>query len=78
MVIDALRPRVGDARLLRLHGGFEAWRDEVLFPHLRADASERERQRFAPRAQLSRYFGGTPRVLEPGTDPAQPRSRRGC
>jgi hypothetical protein len=78
MVLDALRPRVGHARLLRLHGGFAAWNHEVLFPRIRADASERERQRFAPRAQLSRYFGGTPRVLDPGTAPTQPRSRRGC
>jgi hypothetical protein len=71
--------RVSARRVLRLHGGIEAWNEEVLFPAIRSDAPEREQQAFAGRAQLSRYFGGAPRVLDPGMQAARgTRSRRGC
>ena len=63
---------------LRLHGGVEAWNRQVLFPTLRADASARQAREFAARARLSRYFGGAPRVLDPGAQPRHQRSRRGC
>jgi len=66
------------ARVLRLHGGIAAWNDEVLFPVLRADASARQQRGFAARAALSRYFGGSPRLLDPGASPARGRSRKGC
>jgi len=65
-------------RVLRLHGGMAAWNDEVLFPVLRADANARQQQDFAVRARLSRYFGGSPQLLDPGASPARGRSRRGC
>ena len=65
-------------RVLRLHGGYRAWNAEVLFPTVRSDASEAQQQAFAARAQLSRYFGGTPRQRDPGMRAAQTRSRRGC
>lgn len=65
-------------RILRLHGGISAWNDEVIFPVLRADANATQRRDFAARAQLSRYFGGAPRLLDPGASPARGRSRRGC
>jgi len=65
-------------RVLRLHGGIAAWNEDVLFPVLRADASERAQRDFTSRALLSRYFGGSPRLLDPGAAPARGRSRRGC
>jgi len=65
-------------RVLRLHGGIAAWNEEVLFPVLRADASARQQRDFATRALLSRYFGGSPQLLDPGASPARGRSRRGC
>ena len=55
-----------------------AWNDEVLFPQLRRDASAPQRRAFEARAQLSRYFGGSPRVIEPGAQTQRSRSRRGC
>ena len=77
--LDGARPLGGSARhVLRLRGGIEAWNAEVLFPVIRSDASTAHRREFAARAQLSRYFGGTPRVLEPGARAERNRSRRGC
>jgi rhodanese-related sulfurtransferase len=66
------------SKLLRLQRGIAAWNDEVLFPALRADASARQQRDFATRASLSRYFGGSPRLLDPGASLARGRSRRGC
>ncbi len=77
-IVEALRQQSRALRFLRLHGGIAAWNAEVLFPVVRSDASTRQQQRFAARAQLSRYFGGTPRRLEPGVPSGHIRSRRGC
>jgi rhodanese-related sulfurtransferase len=74
----ALRGLSSVPRALRLHGGIAAWNEEVLFPVLRADASERQQRDFVARAVLSRYFGGSPRLLDPGASPTRGRSRRGC
>jgi len=74
----ALRELSNVPRVLRLHGGIAAWNEEVLFPVLRADASARQQHDFEARAVLSRYFGGSPRLLDPGASPARGRSRRGC
>jgi len=74
----ALRELANARRLLRLHGGIAAWNEDVLFPVIRADASERQQRDFAARAALSRYFGGSPRLLDPGASPARGRSRHGC
>ena len=76
--VAALCNRSRSPRVLRLQGGLEAWNEEVLYPVIRADASARQRRAFTPRAQLSRYFGGSPRVLEPGAAVDRSRSRRGC
>lgn len=77
--LDAAPPLGGSARyVFRLRGGIEAWNAEVLFPIIRSDASATHKREFAARAQLSRYFGGTPRVLEPGARAERNRSRRGC
>lgn len=62
----------------RLRGGFRAWNDEVLFPSVRSDASAREQRAFVARAALSRYFGGSPRRVDPSEVVARPRGRRGC
>jgi len=74
----ALRGLPSTRHVLRLHGGIAAWNDQVLFPVLRADANERQQRDFAARAQLSRYFGGSPRRLDPGAAIPRVRSRRGC
>ncbi|WP_313919582.1 hypothetical protein [Tahibacter sp.] len=76
--VEMVRHRLHSRRILRLHGGVEAWNAEVLFPVLRSDASAQQQRDFAGRAQLSRYFGGAPRVLDPGATRERTRSRRGC
>ena len=79
LAVDVLLGRSNNPpRLLRLHGGIAAWNAEVLFPSIRADASERQRKAFAARAELSRYFSGSPRVLDPGEHATAARSRQGC
>ena len=70
--------RFNARRVLRLHGGIEAWNAEVISPAIRADAPEHFKREFAERARLSRYFGGSPRVLDPGAKAPRVRSRRGC
>lgn len=77
--LGAAPPLGGSARhVLRLRGGIAAWNAEVLFPVIRSDASVRHQREFEARAQLSRYFGGVPRVLERGARAERSRSRRGC
>jgi len=75
---SALRRRSDAPRMLRLRGGITAWNEQVLFPVLRADANAKQQRDFALRAQLSRYFGGSPRMLDPGASALRGRSRRGC
>jgi len=75
---QAVQPRAGRARLLRLRDGMHAWSQDVLHPVLRSDASARQQHAFVYRAQLSRYFGGTPRVLESGALQQTHRGRGGC
>jgi hypothetical protein len=77
-VLERLRQRLHAQHYLRLQGGTKAWNDEVLYPTLRSDASAAQQARFETRASLSRYFGGTPRQLDPGATAARQRSRRGC
>lgn len=45
-----------------LRGGLEAWNDEVLFPQLAENADAATRINFARTAEVSKYFGGTPRT----------------
>jgi len=42
-------------------GGLEAWKDEVLYPSLPADADPQQRARFERAAALAQFFGGQPR-----------------
>ncbi|UXI70591.1 rhodanese-like domain-containing protein [Tahibacter amnicola] len=76
--VDGLRRQAGTMRFVQVQGGAAAWRDEVLYPVIRSDASEAQRRRFDERAQRSRYFGGVPQEWDPGTVLTRPRSRRGC
>ena len=45
-----------------LRGGLYEWMTEVVNPTLSADASPARRAEFARTAELSRYFGGVPRI----------------
>jgi rhodanese-related sulfurtransferase len=49
-----------------LRSGLVDWMDEVVNPVLSPDASPQQKQAFEAAAELSRYFGGAPRVGEPG------------
>jgi rhodanese-related sulfurtransferase len=42
-------------------GGLDAWKDEVLYPALPAQASALERARFERAVAVARFFGGEPR-----------------
>jgi rhodanese-related sulfurtransferase len=65
-----------------LRGGLYEWMTEVVNPTLPADASPARRAEFARTAELSRYFGGVPRIggaAAPGAvdDPAAELPGRG-
>ena len=45
-------------------GGLEAWKDEVLFPSLPAEATAQQRAQFERAAALAQFFGGQPRSGE--------------
>ena len=50
-------------------GGLEAWKDEVLFPSLPADAGPQALAHFEKTAQVAKFFGGEARL---GGDAAAP------
>lgn len=45
-----------------LRSGLEGWNDEVLFPTLAENADAATRINFAKTAEVSKYFGGSPRT----------------
>jgi 3-mercaptopyruvate sulfurtransferase SseA len=53
-----------------LRGGLGDWMDEVLNPTISPEASAQQKQAFEATAELSRYFGGQPRIGE-RTKPAK-------
>lgn len=53
---------VADVRVVT--GGYDAWLREVLYPELARDAAPEVQAAFARRSELSRYFGGRPRVVD--------------
>jgi len=68
-----------------LRGGLAEWLDDVIDPVLPDDASEAERRAFAPIADISRYFDGTPHVGPRGAraatslaDRIAAMKKRGC
>jgi rhodanese-related sulfurtransferase len=64
-----------------LHGGMDAWIDEVMNPTITADAPPSLRAAYERASIVSRYFGGVPRVVDKlpnvRTNAAAVR-RRGC
>jgi rhodanese-related sulfurtransferase len=65
-----------------LRGGLYEWMTEVVNPTLPTDASPAQRAEFARTAELSRYFGGMPRIGGSAAptavdDPAAELPRRG-
>ncbi len=53
-------------------GGLEAWKDEVLYPALPADAGPQHRARFERAAALAQFFGGQPRAAGTAAATAAP------
>jgi rhodanese-related sulfurtransferase len=51
-------------------GGLDAWKDEVLFPALPAQATVADRARFERAAALAKFFGGEPRAEGGAAAPA--------
>ncbi len=71
---------LGGANAWFIAGGLADWYDEVMAPVLSAEATPDQVRAFETVTELSRYFGGTPRVGEVATPlpgSSQPR-RRGC
>ena len=65
---------MGLRRVFFLRGGLYEWLDEVMEPRIAQDAPPEREAAFREAAELSRFFGGTPRVLapaegDPGRDP---------
>jgi rhodanese-related sulfurtransferase len=53
---------LGYTQVYFLRGGLLEWMDEVMSPTMDIQASDSVRKAFARVSDLSRYFGGTPRV----------------
>lgn len=72
---------LGHDRAWFLAAGIHEWVADVLEPVLAVDATEREQERFERAAELSRYFGGSPRRGVPRSAAASRAielRRRGC
>jgi rhodanese-related sulfurtransferase len=62
---------LGYTQVYFLRGGLREWLDDVMSPTIDSRAGDSVRKAFARVSDLSRYFGGTPRV---GTSTATPPS----
>jgi rhodanese-related sulfurtransferase len=60
--------KTGHRRVLVLDGGVRAWLFEIISPTVSRHASGAEREAFDRVAELSRYFGGVPRVIDGSDD----------
>jgi rhodanese-related sulfurtransferase len=76
---------LGHRRVWFLRGGLVEWLDDVMSPTIAADAPPEAQARFAAVAELSRWFGGTPRRIAAGATATAPEMvsetaarRRGC
>lgn len=72
---------LGYQRVYFLRGGLYEWLDAVMNPAISSTASDSSRQTFAKVAEISRYFGGVPRVGEasssqPSLPVPQPKDRQ--
>lgn len=76
--------RDGPARVYWLADGVGEWVDQIMNPTIAPDASPEARAAFDRLAELSRYFGGMPRIARPTADTASAVTRlertvrRGC
>ncbi|MGK9476515.1 rhodanese-like domain-containing protein [Melioribacter sp. OK-6-Me] len=52
----------GYRKVYILKDGMRGWQNNVLYPTLRADASDQEKSEFEKLKQVSFYFGGEPRI----------------
>ena len=50
-----------------LLGGFSGWKEEILYPELKAGVTEVEKKNFERRKTLSLFFGGEPMVISQET-----------
>lgn len=66
---------LGYKRVYFLRGGLYEWLDEVMNPNLPINATDSARGEFKKVSEISRYFGGVPRVGDSST--ALPSNRRG-
>ncbi len=46
-----------------LNGGMNGWKNEILFPKLKANATLEQTSSFEKVKQISAYFGGTPQIV---------------
>jgi rhodanese-related sulfurtransferase len=56
---------LGYTQVYFLRGGLREWLDDVMSPTIRPTAGDSARKVFARVSDLSRYFGGSPRVGDP-------------
>jgi rhodanese-related sulfurtransferase len=79
-----LLQNAGHRRTFFLRGGVGEWLDDIVSPTLATNASPEERLAFQKKAALSRYFGGSPRIVADATsaqtvsERASAMRRRGC
>jgi uncharacterized membrane protein YedE/YeeE/rhodanese-related sulfurtransferase len=78
--VEALTIVRGRAQAFILSGGVTSWLDEVMSPTLPANASTQQTAAFARVSELSRYFGGTPRIggQASARQSVQQIRKRGC
>jgi len=73
---------LGHRRVFFLRGGVREWLDDVMSPAIAADAPPEALAAFAEVAELSRWFGGTPRWIDraapAGEAEVRLARRRGC
>ncbi len=46
-----------------LLGGFAGWKEEILYPTLKAEATSEEKEKLERRKMLSLFFGGEPKII---------------
>jgi len=72
---------LGARRVFFLRNGLHEWLDDVMSPTIAADAPAEAQAGFAHTAELSRWFGGTPRRVSSsaaGSEEMPVTRRRGC
>jgi rhodanese-related sulfurtransferase len=75
---DRGRPARIHPNIYLLHGGMQAWIDEVMNPTITTGASPSARKAFERASSVSRYFGGVPRLVDKVPATHNSVRRRGC